>query len=562
MIRLLKDYSGFLWRSAKLATDGDWRYYAWLGLLFVISLFGLNAYSRQLAAGLAATDMSDQVCWGVYIANFTFLVGVADAAVMLVIPVFIYKRRELADLVIFGILLAIVAIVMCLCFVMVDLGRPDRFWHLLPGIGKFNFPASLLSWDVIVLNGYLALNVYICGYLLYMRYRHREPVGWHYLPWLFLSIFWAIAIHSVTAFLYVGLGGRPFWNNSIVGPRFIASAFVSGPALVIIAMQMVRRVTARRTKREDQHGLKDLPIRRATLEDFHNLARHLPELASLSDSQLEQCLEGSKIQEADADDVFLLQGGADNDAFFVIDGFVVVRREEHGRQRLIRRVGPGEQFGEISALTGSTRTATATADGPARVLRVDAKTLKRLMASPAVNSLVNARMTERLAITDRALMTLRAIVQVAMLVNVFLLLNELFKEFYTDNLHASSARYLYFGLHGHNGLVPWIWTAIFCNLVALILLVLPISRSLKWLDLACVLAIFGVWIEKGMGLVVPGQIPSPLGEIIEYSPTLDESLVCFGIWAFGILCYSVLLRVAIPIMQGKFRADDKQPAAA
>jgi Ni/Fe-hydrogenase subunit HybB-like protein len=111
-------------------------------------------------------------------------------------------------------------------------------------------------------------------------------------------------------------------------------------------------------------------------------------------------------------------------------------------------------------------------------------------------------------------------------------------------------------------LVPWIWTAIFCNLVALILLVLPISRSLKWLDLACVLAIFGVWIEKGMGLVVPGQIPSPLGEIIEYSPTLDESLVCFGIWAFGILCYSVLLRVAIPIMQGKFRADDKQPAAA
>jgi molybdopterin-containing oxidoreductase family membrane subunit len=132
---------------------------------------------------------------------------------------------------------------MCLAFVTVDLGRPDRFWHLIPGVGKFNFPGSMLSWDVIVLNGYLLLNLHICGYLLYCRYTGRHPSTWFYIPFVFVAIVWAVSIHTVTAFLYVGLGGRPFWNSSIVGPRFLASAFTAGPALIILALQIIRRVT-------------------------------------------------------------------------------------------------------------------------------------------------------------------------------------------------------------------------------------------------------------------------------------------------------------------------------
>ena len=154
-------------------------------------------------------------------------------------------------------------------------------------------------------------------------------------------------------------------------------------------------------------------------------------------------------------------------------------------------------------------------------------------------------------ITDRSLMTLRSIVQVAMLINVFLLLNEVFKEFYSKSKNVSSATYLFFGLDGHHALVPWIWTAVAFNLIAMCLLVLPISRSLKWLNVACVLAIVGIWIEKGMGLVVPGLIPTPLGEIVEYSPSLNETLICVGIWAFGILIYTLFLRMAVPILQGR-----------
>jgi Ni/Fe-hydrogenase subunit HybB-like protein len=397
----IKNYLRFILRCGGTALEGDWRYFLWIGLLFAVCLLGLNAYAKQLVHGLIVTNMSDQVSWGVYIANFTFLVGVAAAAVMLVIPAYIYRNKELHDLVIFGELLAIAAILMCLGFVTVDLGRPDRFWHLIPVLGKFNFPGSMLSWDVIVLNGYLLLNLHICGYLLYCRYQNKAPSKWAYLPFVFIGIVWAVSIHTVTAFLYVGLGGRPFWNSAIVGPRFLASAFTAGPALIILALQIIRRVT-----------------------DYR--------------------------------------------------------------------------------------------------------------------------------VNDRALLTLRSIVQVAMLINVFLLLNELFKEFYTGNLYVASAKYLYFGLHGHNALVPWIWTAVIFNLTAMVLLLMPASRSLKWLDLACVLAIVGIWIEKGMGLVVPGFVPTPLGEVVEYSPSLNETLICLGIWAFGLLCYTILLRVAVPILEGKF----------
>ena len=160
MSRSLKNFCAFLSRCTQLAFEGDWRYYAWTGALFALCLVGLNAYARQFVHGLTVTGMTDQVAWGVYIANFTFLVGVAAAAVMMVIPVYVYENEEMHDLVIFGELLAVAAIIMCLLFVTVDLGRPDRFWHLIPVIGQMNFPKSMLSWDVIVLNGYLLLNLH------------------------------------------------------------------------------------------------------------------------------------------------------------------------------------------------------------------------------------------------------------------------------------------------------------------------------------------------------------------------------------------------------------------
>lgn len=558
MIQATRNYFRFLWRCGRIAFDGDWRYYTWMGALTVVALLGLNAYCKQFAHGLITTGMSDEVSWGVYIANFTFLVGVAAAAVMMVIPVYIYDNEELHDLVIFGELLAVAAIIMCLLFVTCDLGRPDRFWHLIPGIGQFNFPASMLSWDVIVLNGYLLLNVHICGYLLYCRYQKRMPAKWFYVPFVFTAIFWAVSIHTVTAFLYVGLGGRPFWNSSIVGPRFLASAFTAGPALIILAIQVVRRVTATVPLSEVTRRLGGGTVvhhavvkRGATMADLDLLSQGLPEFKSVSNETRREILPSLVVMDISAGDVLLRQGETDRDAYFVLKGRVVVEREEGGRCRITRSSGPGDQFGEVSALAGTPRSATAIAEEESCVLRLPAEVLRLLMKNPAMNKIIHARMAERLMITDRALMILRGIVQVSMLINVFLLVCEVFKEFYSGNLHGVSAKYLFFGLHGHHALVPWIWTAIALNLTAMVLLLLPLSRSLKWLNVTCVMAIVGIWIEKGMGLVIPGFIPTPLGAVVEYTPSLNEALVCFGIWASGLLCYTIFLRMAVPILQGR-----------
>lgn len=391
-------YPRFLWRSIGLSTEGGAAFYTWMFALTAVFLVGANAWANQVTRGMITTHMTDHVSWGLYIANFTFMVGVAAGGVMMVIPAYLYHDRKMHDVVIIGELLAIAAIVMCLMFVTADLGRPDRFWHLIPGVGRFNFPMSMLTWDVIVLNGYLLLNLHICGYLLYIRFLGRTPNPRWYVPFVMVSIVWAISIHTVTAFLYCGLGGRPFWNSALLAPRFLTSAFVSGPAFIIVTLFALRRFA-------------------------------------------------------------------------------------------------------------------------------------------------------RVSVPDRPIQTLVKIVRITILINLLMVVSELFTEFYTGGAHTSAARYLFFGLHGFTGLVPWIWTAIICNILAAILFLHPTALSQAPVVIgACVLAFVGVWIEKGMGLIIPGFIPSTLHEIVEYAPSMIEWKVTAGIWAFGLMVYTVALKVAAPII--------------
>src|SRR5512146_1268077 len=224
-----------------LVVRGGTGYYAWVGCLLALVVIGGIAYAYQLSNGLIVTAMRDQVSWGFYISNFTFLVGVAAAAVLLVIPAYVYHWKPIKEIAVLGEMLAVSAMVMCLLFVTVDIGRPDRFWHLIPKVGILNFPQSLLAWDVVVLNTYLVLNLVISVYILYNLYHQREPNKSFTTPLLLFSIPAAISIHTVTAFLYNGLAARPFWNASILAPRFLASAFCSGPAVMIILFQVLRK---------------------------------------------------------------------------------------------------------------------------------------------------------------------------------------------------------------------------------------------------------------------------------------------------------------------------------
>jgi molybdopterin-containing oxidoreductase family membrane subunit len=405
MIILIKN----LFTALKTVTKGGKLYYWWLAFLGFFIFIGASAYVQQLRNGLIETAMRDQVSWGFYIANFTFLVGVAAAAVLLVIPAYVYNFKPIKEIVLFGELVAVTAISMCLMFIIADMGRPERAWHIFPPpFGRMHFPSSLLAWDFIVLNGYLGINLFIAFYVMY-RVSHGKEYNMKIIwPLILISIPWAVSIHTVTAFLYNGLPSRPFWNASILAPRFLASAFVSGPALMLILFQVIRKIS-------------------------------------------------------------------------------------------------------------------------------------------------------KLEIEDRAIFKIAELMAFAMAINLFFLLAEMFKEFYSGSVHLAPMKYLYFGLHGHTNLVAFMWIALVFNISAFIVLLVPKTReNYLTLNLACVLLIIGVYIEKGAGLIFPGFTPGTLGEIYEYVPTSLEVYVTLGIWATGALIYTLLAKIAIPIDTGELRFASKE----
>lgn len=229
----------FLLDALRSATAGGRRYHLWMGALTLVMLMGAYGYSVQLRDGLAVTGMNDHVSWGLYISNFTFLVGMAAAAVMLVLPAYVLEDVDFGRAVLIAEGVAVAAVSMCLAFVVVDLGNPFASWHLIPGIGILNWPRSMLAWDVVVLNGYLALSLFIPFYILYNHYAGATPNKARYLPWMYVSVLWAVSIHLVTAFLLAGLPARPFWNSALMGPRFLASAFTAGTAFMILLLWFI-----------------------------------------------------------------------------------------------------------------------------------------------------------------------------------------------------------------------------------------------------------------------------------------------------------------------------------
>ena len=391
---------------------GSRTYYLWVGFLVCLIGLGVLGYIDQFNHGLVVTGMRDQVMWGFYIGNFTFLVGVAAAAVVLVIPAYVYHWGPIYEIAIIGELLAISAIIMCVAFVSVDVGHVERVWHMFPFLGAINFPRSLLAWDVLVLNMYLVLNLVIASHILYRAFHGKEPSKGFVVPLVLFSIPAAVSIHTVTAFLYSGLAGRPYWNASILAPRFLASAFCSGPAIILILLQILRK-------------------------------------------------------------------------------------------------------------------------------------------------------TSRLQIKDEAIWKIAELMAYAIAMNLFLLFCEVFKEYYSDTHHLTHTQYLFFGLDGHAGLGMYAWTSVISTVVAFVLFVVPATRkNFFTMNVGCVLLYIGVYIEKGIGLVIPGLTPDTLGEIYAYAPTRHEIQIAAGVFGLGFLVFTLLIKVAIPVALGQLQYRARTPPSS
>ncbi len=374
---------------------GSKAYWSWLTFLLVVVGIGFGCYLYQYNEGLGATGLSRDISWGLYIAQLTFLVGVAASAVMLVLPYYLHNVKEFGRITILGEFLAVSAIAMCGLFVFVDLGKLERVTNTF----LYPTPGAILFWDIVVLNGYLILNAVIGFTVLSAERKWVAPPPWTKFL-IYLSIPWAVSIHTVTAFLYAGMPGRHLWLTAIMAARFLSSAFAAGPALLIVLALIVRKFT---------------------------------------------------------------------------------------------KFDPGKE----------------------------------------------------------AIQKLAIIITYAAIINMFFLGLEFYTAYYSGIPgHQHSLDYLYFGIHGHNMLVPWMWASGIMALGAILVLLFKSNRqNEKVLGVTCVVLFLALWIDKGLGLIVGGFIPNPLHQIREYHPTAVELLITIGIWALGFLILTLLYKIAIGVKE-------------
>jgi molybdopterin-containing oxidoreductase family membrane subunit len=380
------------------ALSGNRLYWTWLAFLFAIMGVGGLCYVQQFNYGLGITGMSRDVSWGLYISQFTFLVGVAAGGVMLVLPYYLHNYKVFGRITILGEFMAVAAVSMCLMFIMADLGQPMRALNVL----LHPTPHSILFWDMIVLNGYLFLNIVGGWVILNAEKKDVPPPKW-VKGLIYLSIPWAISIHTVTAFLYCGLPGRHYWLTAILAPRFLASAFAAGPALLVICALILRKYTAFDAGKE------------------------------------------------------------------------------------------------------------------------------------AINKLVT-------------------IITYAAILNFFFVGLELFVGYYSNIPgHMHTLDYLFFGLtdeagNVYNNLVGPMRFSMVIGMAATIALLFPRMRDsyckIGWL---CGAIFLSLWIDKGLGLVLGGFVPSPLEYIVEYYPSMIELGITAAVWATGAFILTILYKAAVSV---------------
>lgn len=373
------------------ALKGSRGYWALLTVLLAVIVVGVIFYLQQLGYGLGITGMSRDVSWGLYICNMTFLVGIAASAVMVVLPFYLHNYKAFEQVTVLGEFLAVSAVTIAILFVLVDLGRPDRMFNVV----LHPTPHSVLFWDFVVLFGYLVLNIVTGWVMLDSHHKHEPPPRW-VMPLIILAIPWAVGIHTVTAFIYAGLASRPFWMTALMAPRFLAGAFASGPALLLILIFILKRHT---------------------------------------------------------------------------------------------RFDPGRQ---------------------------------------AIQMLVK-------------------IITYALIIVIFFWGAELFTVYYSQvPAGMQTYQYLLFGLNGQAQFVPLTWTMYGLALFALGLLLNRSTRNQeKYLIVASVAIFASIWIDKGLGLVTAGFIPSSIGVVFPYWPTVREALITLGVWAFGFFILAVLYKIAV-----------------
>ncbi len=375
------------------ALHGGKGYWAWIIFLAAGIGVGLFAYLYQLKEGLWLTGMSRNVSWGFYISQFTFLVGVAASVLMVVLPLYLHDFKAFAPITALAQFLTVGALAMSLLFIFSDVGMPMRILN----VPLNPTPGSMLFYDTIFLPGFMLINLVIGWTAVGAEKRETPLPGW-IKGLIYLSLPWAVIMHTVTAFIYAGTPGRGFWMTAIMAPRFLTTAFAAGTALLIILSMVLKSLT-----------------------------------------------------------------------------------------------------------------------------RFDAG--------------------------EKAIWKLVTILLYSLIIDAFFLAVEYFTAFYSHvPAYSETFRYLFFGIDGNTAFVPWFWSMNLAILIAILLLAIPGARTSCFrLMAACIIALAGLWIDKGFLLVPAAFIPNVFGRIMEYPPSWVELTVSLGIYCLGMLMITALYKVTLAI---------------
>ncbi|MGE5520121.1 MAG: NrfD/PsrC family molybdoenzyme membrane anchor subunit [Candidatus Dadabacteria bacterium] len=237
----------------------------WTGLLIAICLVGIYAYVQQLSKGLMVTHMGDYVSWGIYISNFVFFVAISLVGSLITAVLRLLNVKWSTPLTRIAEIIAVAAIVCASIIIVVDMGRPDRFYNLFI-YGRLQSP---IMWDVIVIGTYFFISLLLLYFpmlpdlKIMLRNKSNSP-NWLNKFYHFLGSFWrgtkaqihisekaitilcitiipvAFAIHTVTSWLFATTY-RPGWDSTNFGAYFISGAFLVGAGGVVVAMYVFRR---------------------------------------------------------------------------------------------------------------------------------------------------------------------------------------------------------------------------------------------------------------------------------------------------------------------------------
>jgi Ni/Fe-hydrogenase subunit HybB-like protein len=237
----------------------------WTAVLSVICIVGIFAYYRQLTKGLVVTNMGDYVSWGIYISNFVFFVAISLVGSLITAILRLANVHWATPLTRIAEIIAVSAIVFASIIIIVDMGRPERFYHLI----LYPRLQSPIMWDVIVIGTYFFISLLLLYFPLLpdfkiMLARKNQSPKWMNRMYRFMGSFWkgtkqqfkisdkainilcitiipvAFCIHTVTSWLFATTY-RPGWDSTNFGAYFISGAFLVGAGGVVVAMYIFRR---------------------------------------------------------------------------------------------------------------------------------------------------------------------------------------------------------------------------------------------------------------------------------------------------------------------------------